>query len=88
MAARSRIAVVARRLGQAVPALIGVIVVTFLLTRALPEGVLEANGRIDGFLYFEHVQKEEGTPITFNVDFKGAQDEGPFVSLQMPFVLD
>lgn len=34
--ATSKIGLVIRRLGQAVPALIGIIVVTFLLTRALP----------------------------------------------------
>ncbi|MGE0613651.1 MAG: ABC transporter permease [Hyphomicrobiales bacterium] len=36
MAARSRLGTVVRRLGQALPALFGVIVVTFILTRALP----------------------------------------------------
>jgi peptide/nickel transport system permease protein len=36
MAARSRLLAVSSRLGQALPALFGVIVVTFLLTRALP----------------------------------------------------
>jgi len=36
MADRSRIAAVGKRLGQALPALIGVVIVSFLLTRALP----------------------------------------------------
>ncbi len=36
MAAGSRLGTIARRLGQALPALFGVIVVTFVLTRALP----------------------------------------------------
>lgn len=36
MAAAGKLGLVARRMGQAVPAIIGIVIVTFLLTRALP----------------------------------------------------
>jgi peptide/nickel transport system permease protein len=36
MAASSKFAIIGRRLLQALPTMIGIIIVTFLLTRALP----------------------------------------------------
>lgn len=60
-----------------------------LIGRALPEGVLNPGGRLDGYVYFEKPQKPKGTGVALQVDFKATDDNlGSFISLKLPFIID
>lgn len=59
-----------------------------MLSRALPEGVLQPGGNVDGYLYFPKVQADEGETVTLRADFTAAESDRAVASLQMPFVVD
>jgi hypothetical protein len=55
-----------------------------MLAKAIPEGVIEANGHLTGFLYFQQVQ---GDTVTFTMELVDAKTGESFGSVQMPFVV-
>jgi len=60
-----------------------------MIARALPEGVLNPGGRLDGYVYFEVPQQPKGAGVALQVDLKatdGAPE--PFISLKLPLVMD
>lgn len=58
-----------------------------MLRRAVPEGVLEDGGRIEGFFYFEKLPENlSGTRINFHIDLVDAIDDDRFATLYIPFV--
>lgn len=60
-----------------------------LIARALPEGVLNPGGRLDGYVYFEKPQQPMGTGVDLQVELEATDGKhGPFVSLNLPFVMD
>ncbi|QBQ54355.1 hypothetical protein [Nitrosococcus wardiae] len=54
---------------------------------ALPEGVLDAGGHLEGFLYFERVPEEQRR-VTFRADLVDAQDNRAFGEVRIPFVVE
>lgn len=57
-----------------------------MLSRALPEGVLQPGGRVEGYLYFEKV--DEGVPeVTFRADLVGAGEGERLGTLSIPFTV-
>lgn len=59
-----------------------------VIARALPEGVLNPGGRLDGYVYFEKPQQKQGTGVALQVRLKATDSAEPFVSVSLPFVLD
>ncbi len=55
---------------------------------AMPEGVLEPNGRLDGFLYFERLRQPDGSEVTFRAALHSAEGDEPLGSVRLPFVID
>jgi hypothetical protein len=55
-----------------------------MLAKAIPEGVIEANGRLTGFLYFQQVQ---GDTVTFTMELVDAKTGESFGHIQIPFVV-
>lgn len=56
-----------------------------MLTAALPEGVLEQDGEVTGFLYFQRGAEEENT-ATFHVRLVDAKNDQPFGELEIPLI--
>jgi hypothetical protein len=56
-----------------------------MLQKALPEGVLEPQGRITGFLYFEHVSNDVAR-VDFRADMINAQTNQQLATVSIPFV--
>lgn len=54
-----------------------------MLERALPEGVIQAGGRVTGTLYFEPVEPESGT-VEFRFDLVNSKDSEVFGSVSIP----
>jgi hypothetical protein len=54
-----------------------------MLDRALPEGVLQPEGRIAGFLYFPALRREQG--VTFEFTVVDAETGQTFGKLSIPF---
>lgn len=59
-----------------------------MLERALPEGVIDVGGSVDGYLYFEKVNADEGTTVTLKVELRSASDHEVVTRLSLPFVVD
>jgi hypothetical protein len=60
-----------------------------VIARAMPEGVLNPGGRLDGYVYFEKPQQPKGTGVDLQVDLKGTERTlEPFISVNLPFVMD
>lgn len=58
-----------------------------MLRKAVPEGVLEAGGELEGFLYFEEMpERLAGTQINFHLELVDAVDGERFATLHIPFV--
>lgn len=58
-----------------------------MLRRVLPEGILDPNGELEGFLYFEYVGSESsGTEINFHADLIDAESGQMFATLHIPFI--
>lgn len=58
-----------------------------MLRRALPEGVLEAGGELEGFLYFEKIPGSvAGERVRFHADLLDAMTGERFATLHIPFV--
>jgi hypothetical protein len=55
-----------------------------MLAKAMPEGVIEAHGRLAGFLYFQHVH---GETVTFTMELVDAKTGETFGSIRIPFVV-
>lgn len=60
---------------------------TDMISMALPEGVLEPNGRITGFLYFEDVEDLDIQQVDFEIDLIDAETGTQFGSISIPFVV-
>jgi hypothetical protein len=58
-----------------------------MLAKGIPEGVLEPDGRISGFLYFEKLP-ENLDQITFEADLVSARTGATFGTVRIPFVID
>jgi hypothetical protein len=56
-----------------------------IVSRALPEGVLDPGGRVDGFLYLR--DRPRGTQLTFLAALVDASTGQPFGTVQIPFVV-
>ncbi|HYE35792.1 hypothetical protein [Methylocaldum sp.] len=56
-----------------------------MIDRALPEGVLEPNGRLDGWLYFEKVR--DVPKVTFRTDLVNAETRRIFGEIRIPFTV-
>lgn len=56
-----------------------------MLDQALPEGVLDARGEVEGFLYFEPVD-ERVARVTFRADLVNAESGEMFGEVRIPFV--
>jgi hypothetical protein len=59
-----------------------------MLARALPEGVIAPGGSLDGYLYFAKIRQEHRTTVTLQVRLRTANDNQPFVSVSMPFIVE
>ncbi len=59
---------------------------TTMLHKALPDGVLDPDGRVSGFLYFEKVDPDD-TKLIFNADLVNAADGDEFGMITMPFMV-
>lgn len=58
-----------------------------MLRRVLPEGVLEPNGELQGFLYFENVDNlPADTEVSFHAELTDATSGQRFAMLQIPFI--
>ena len=57
-----------------------------MLRRALPEGVLRAGGRVEGFVYFEKIS-DENQEVAFTVRLVDPRGEREAVRLSIPFVV-
>jgi hypothetical protein len=56
-----------------------------MIQKALPEGVLEPQGRVSGFLYFEEVSSDISR-VDFRADIINAQTDQQFAEISIPFV--
>lgn len=57
-----------------------------MLERALPEGVLDPGGHVEGYLYFEYVP-EGSSRVTFRADLGDAQRNHFFGEIRIPFIV-
>ncbi|QBQ54018.1 hypothetical protein [Nitrosococcus wardiae] len=57
-----------------------------MFERALPEGVLEAGGHLEGYLYFERVPDEQSR-VTFRADLVNAKNNHFFGEVRIPFLV-
>ena len=57
-----------------------------MLSLALPEGVVEPDGEVEGFLYFEPVNPEEER-VTFRFDLIDADSEKSFAEVRVDFLV-
>ncbi|MFZ5468301.1 MAG: hypothetical protein ACOZIN_02590 [Myxococcota bacterium] len=57
-----------------------------MIEHALPEGVLEAGGRVSGFLYFQQPSPEVNA-VTFQAKLVDANTEEQFGVVEIPFVV-
>lgn len=57
-----------------------------MLEMAIPEGVIEPQGSIRGFLYFQRLNKDLRT-VTFKADLVNAQTGRTFGTITIPFVV-
>lgn len=60
---------------------------TAMLELAIPEGVVEPNGEVSGFLYFPELAADKGDRLTFSTKLVDAKTEDSFGRLGIPFVL-
>jgi hypothetical protein len=58
-----------------------------MISMALPEGVLEPDGRITGFLYFEDVEDLDISQVEFEIDLIDAGSGTQFGTISIPFVV-
>lgn len=60
-----------------------------MLIRALPEGVLEPNGEVTGFIYFPDMGEDRDLPLEMRMKFElvNAQTGGQFGVINIPLVL-
>jgi hypothetical protein len=59
-----------------------------MIARAMPEGVLDPGGRLDGYVYFEKPQQQRGTPVELRVDLRGARSGDPSTTLVLRFLIE
>lgn len=57
-----------------------------MLERAMPEGVLQSEGRVSGFLYFPSVRREDG--VTFELDLVDAKSGESLGKAALPFSIE
>jgi len=58
-----------------------------MLRYVLPEGVLESGGKLEGYLYFQKVDREQvDTPVTFHAELVDAESGAQFAAARIPFV--
>jgi hypothetical protein len=50
---------------------------------AIPEGVIDAGGRVSGYVFFEHVPAHEGQ-ATLHADLLDARDGRPVAAVSVP----
>lgn len=61
---------------------------TEMLRLALPEGVLNSSGQLEGWLYFERVPPEDIARVTFRADLINAKTGRVFGEIRIPFVVE
>jgi hypothetical protein len=57
-----------------------------MIAEAIPEGVLQDGGRVEGFVYFQGVARREKR-VELQVSLVDAEDEKPFGELHVPLVV-
>lgn len=58
-----------------------------MIARALPEGVVEPGGRVQGFLYFEKVDGDAVPRVRFRADLQDAGGGRTFGEISIPFTV-
>ena len=59
-----------------------------MVQKALPEGVLEAGGRVTGFLYFEDIDVGKDDTATFVTDLVNASNGETVGAIRIPLEID
>lgn len=60
-----------------------------MIELAIPEGVIQPQGQVSGFLYFPELDAaEQGDHITLTANLVDAQQNDPFGRITIPFVMD
>lgn len=57
-----------------------------MLVRAMPEGVIDPGGRLEGFVYFEHVEDPKSKRVDLQIDLIDADSGARFGRVEVPFV--
>jgi hypothetical protein len=57
-----------------------------MIAEALPEGVLQDGGRVEGFLYFRGVLGREAR-VTLRFELTDAANDQPFGAVNVPLVV-
>lgn len=59
-----------------------------MLEVAMPEGTIEPGGRVNGFVYFEHVEGGDGSELTLEVELLDSESGAITGIASIPFVTD
>lgn len=59
-----------------------------MVQKALPEGVVEAGGKVTGFLYFEDIDVGSDDTATFTTDLVNASSGEPVGAIRIPLEID
>jgi hypothetical protein len=54
-----------------------------MISQAIPEGVLQPNGRVDGFVYFQGISNREAA-VSFDMQLVDAHANAPFARASVP----
>lgn len=58
-----------------------------MLVKALPEGAVQKDGRVTGFVYFEKVDRDIPR-VSFQMDLVGAESGNRFGRISIPFIVE
>ncbi len=59
-----------------------------MIQKAIPETVVEPGGRVQGFVYFPLLRKEDRGPMAFTADLVDARTQQRFATVTIPFVAE
>ena len=58
-----------------------------MITKALPEGVLNKGGSVTGFLYFQKVNSSDVNKVNFQIDLVNPDNGNNFATVDIPFLV-
>lgn len=58
-----------------------------MISRIVPEGVINSGGMLEGWLFFEKVDPSDLNRVTFRSDLINAETGKKFAELRIPFVV-